>query len=266
MKDPNEIPEKQVLCPFCGASLPDRAAFCPHCARSIRPPARRKAPRPLRKKLLYLASLLAAAAMLSGASGFLPVPRLWRGRAAYPIIATAPADTVIYIHPPAVTYEGGLSINGRAINPLGSQEGRTIFTSNTQVTIDGGLICCFDRLDFRGDGSGIGLSASARVHLTNGTSSGWKTGILAYGNTWVNAMDCRFEDNQVGFHFNATADAVSHTIYSDNEFTNNGTAVLLESVLTDVSLRFPGSVFSGNGTDIDNRCNQDLDISQAIFR
>lgn len=148
-----------------------------------------------------------------GASGFLPVPRSWRGRAAYPIVATVPADTVIYIHLPAVTYEGGLSINGRAINPLGSQEGRTVFTGNTQVTIDGGLICCFDRLDFRGDGSGIGLSASARVHLTNGTSSGWKTGILAYGNTWVNAMDCRFEDNKVGFHFNSTADAVSHTIY-----------------------------------------------------
>ena len=23
--------------------------------------------------------------------------------------------------------------------------------------------------------------------------------MLAYGTTWVNAMDCRFEDNQVGF-------------------------------------------------------------------
>ena len=90
--------------------------------------------------------------------------------------------------------------------------------------------------------------------------------MLAYGRTWVNCMNCRFEDNQVGFHFNATDDAVSHTTYSDNEFINNGTAVLLESVPTDVSLKFPGSVFSGNGTDIDNRCDQDLDISQATFR
>lgn len=421
MKDPNAIPDKQARCPFCGSSLPDRAAFCPHCARSIRPRARRKAPRPLRKKFLYLASLLAAAAILSGGIWLSTRPQIVEGEGGvsytdedgsyqvivaksdgyyeptkellhraeagqeyrfpmcvifydsktgqnvshamgekiknaeasiealeasgrpwkntepaynaarpgcalttlidfwlesgdarltwtlkmengdtlrmhtdlfieeiptahyYPdttpmhtieelqtlvdhISATVPADTVIYIHLPAVTYEGGLSINGRAINLLGSQEGRTVFTGNTQVTIDGGLICYFDRLDFRGDGSRIGLSASARVHLTNCTISGWKTGILAYGNTWVNAMDCRFEDNQVGFHFNATDDAVSHTTYSDNEFTNNGTAVLLESVPTDVSLRFPGSVFSGNGTDIDNRCNQDLDISQAIFR
>lgn len=421
MKDPSTIPEPQTLCPFCGSSLPDRAAFCPHCARSIRPRARRKAPRPLRKKFLYLASLLAAAAILSGGIWLSTRPQIVEGEGGvsytdedgsyqvivaksdgyykptkevlhraeagqeyrfpmcvtfydsktgqnvshamgekitsatvaiepqqesghpwkntepaynaarpgcalttlidfrlesgdarltwtlkmkngdtlrmhtdlfieeiptahyYPdatpmhtmeelqtlvdhIIATVPADTIIYIHLPAVTYEGGLSMSGRAINLLGSQEGRTVFTGNTQVTIDGGLICYFDHLDFRGDGSSIGLSASARVHLTNCTISGWKTGILAYGNTWVNAMDCRFEDNQVGFHFNATDDVVSHTTYSDNEFINNGTAVLLESVPTDVSLKFPGSVFSGNGTDIDNRCDQDLDISQATFR
>ena len=393
MKDPNAIPEKQALCPFCGSSLPNRAAFCPHCARSIRPRARRKAPRPQTvegeggvsytdedgsyqvivaksdgyyeptKELLHRAEagqeyrfpmcvtfydsktgqnvshamgekIKNAEASIEAleASG-----RPWKNtepayNAARPgcalttlidfwlesgdarltwtltmkngdtirmhtdllieelptahyypdttpmrtieelqtlvdhISATVPQDTVIYIHLPAVTYDGGLSINGHTINLLGSQEGRTVFTGNTQVTIDGGLICYFDSLDFCGDGSSIGLSASARVHLTNCTISGWKTGILAYGNTWVNAMDCRFEDNQVGFHFNATDDAVSHTTYSDNEFTNNGTAVLLESVPTDVSLRFPGSVFSGNGTDIDNRCNQDLDISQAIFR
>lgn len=411
----------QSPCPFCGALLPDGASFCPHCARSIRPRARRKAPRPLRKKFLYLASLLAAAAILSGGIWLSTRPQIVEGEGGvsytdedgsyqvivaksdgyyeptkevlhraeagqeyrfpmcvtfydsktgqnvshamgekiasatvsieprqesghpwkntepaynaarpgcalttlidfrlesgdarltwtlkmkngdtlrmhtdlfieeiptahyYPdatpmhtmeelqtlvdhIRATVPADTVVYIHLPAVTYEGGLSVNGRAFNLLGSQEGRTVFTGNTQVTIDGGLICYFDRLDFRGDGSSIGLSASARVHLTNCTISGWKTGVLAYGNTWVNAIDCRFEDNQVGFHFNATDDTVSHTTYSDNEFINNGTAVLLESVPTDVSLKFPRSVFSGNGADIDNRCDQDLDISQAIFR
>ncbi len=177
-------------------------------------------------------------------------------RRGWPFVHTAPA---------ASGPRRGRKRPGRAINLLGSQEGRTVFTGNTQVTIDGGLICYFDHLDFRGDGSSIGLSASARVHLTNCTISGWKTGVLAYGRTWINCMNCRFEDNKVGLHFNATDDAVSHTIYSDNEFTNNGTAVLLESVPTDVSLKFPGSVFSGNGTDIDNRCAQDLDISQAVF-
>ena len=35
--------------------------------------------------------------------------------------------------------------------------------------------------------------------------------MLAYGTTWVNAMDCRFEDNQVGFRFNAEGTVVTHT-------------------------------------------------------
>mgnify|MGYP003376345822 FL=1 len=420
MKETKTTPEQQHCCPFCGSDLPAGAAFCPHCARRIRPKTRQKAPRPLQKKFLYLAAVVALAALVAGSVWLYTRPQTQEGDGGveytdedgsyqvivassdgsyeptkevlhhaeagqeyrfplcvtfydsktgenvshamgekiasatvaiepqqesdhpwkntepayhtarpgcalttlidfrlesgdarltwtlkmkngdtlrmhtdlfieeiptahyYPdttpmhtieelqtlvdhIDATVPADTIIYIHLPAVTYEGGLSISGRGINLLGSQEGRTVFTGNTQVTIDGGPICYFDHLDFRGDGSSIGLSASARVHLTNCTISGWKTGVLAYGRTWVNCMNCRFEDNKVGLHFNATDDVVSHTIYSDNEFTNNGTAVLLESVPTDVSLKFPGSVFSGNGTDIDNRCAQDLDISQAVF-
>lgn len=421
MKDPKATPEKQNLCPFCSSYLPDGAAFCPHCARSIQPRVRQKAPRPLRKKFLYLAALLTALAVVGGGiwlyirpqtaegeggvsytdkdgsyqvivakseGSYEPAKELlqrveagqeyrfplcvtfydsksgqnvshvmgekikdaevsieapemsdrpWKNtepayNAARPgcalttlidfwlesgdarltwtlkmkngdtirmhtdllieeiptvhyypdttpmhtieelqtlvdhISANVPQDTVVYIHLPAATYDGGLFIDGHSVNLLGSQEGRTVFTGNTQVIANGGFICNFDSLDFRGDGSGIGLSASARLHLTNCTVSGWKTGVLAYGRTWVNCMDCRFEDNQVGFHFNAEGNAVSHTTYSDNEFTNNGTAVLLESVPTEVSLKFPGSMFSGNGTDIDNRCNQALDISQAIFR
>ena len=52
--------------------------------------------------------------------------------------------------------------------------------------------------------------------------------MLAYGTTWVNAMDCRFEDNQVGFRFNAEGTVVTHTQYANNEFFHNGTAVLQE--------------------------------------
>ena len=58
-------------------------------------------------------------------------------------------------------------------------------------------------------------------------SSARTTGVLAYGTTWVNAMDCRFEDNQVGFRFNAEGTVITHTQYANNEFFHNGTAVLL---------------------------------------
>lgn len=174
--------------------------------------------------------------------------------------------TIVYIHLPPVTYAGGLTLYGQAINLIGSSEGRTTFTGNTQITVDDGYICCLDHLDFRGSGDGIGLSASARVHLTDCNISGWRTGVLAYGSTWVNTMDCRFEDNKIGFHFNASGGSVSHSTYTGNEFIRNGTGVLLESVPTDIALKFPKCIFSGNGTDIDNRCGQELDLSQAVFK
>ena len=79
-------------------------------------------------------------------------------------------------------------------------------------------------------------------------------------------MDCCFTDNQVGFHFNAKGVSVTHTIYSNNEFSHNGTGVLLESVPAEVSLSFPSSTFVDNDIDIDNRCERSLDISQTTFR
>ena len=90
--------------------------------------------------------------------------------------------------------------------------------------------------------------------------------VLGYGTAWVSAVGCTFEGNGVGLHFNSTDGVVTHVTYNDNIFRNNGTAVLLENVPTDVTLSFENSVFSGNDTDIDNRCGQAVDISQAIFQ
>ena len=69
----------------------------------------------------------------------------------------------------------------------------------------------------------------------------------------------------MGFHFDSAGGSASHSMYNDNLFRDNGTAVLLERVPTDLPLNFQGSVFAGNGTDIDNRCGQPLDLSGAVF-
>ena len=46
---------------------------------------------------------------------------------------------------------------------------------------------------------------------------------------------------------------------------NNGTAVLMENVPTDIPLDFAGTVFSGNDTDVDNQCDHPIDLSNAIL-
>ena len=181
---------------------------------------------------------------------------------------TITSDVIVYIHLPAVTYEGSLLLEQRSMNLIGSEGpdgARTTFTGTLQATAQKGYICQFQNLCFTGDGEGVGVSASARINFNHCQFTGWRTGVLCYGSSWVNIKDSVFEDNTVGFHFNSTSDNRNDHMYSGNLFRRNGTAVLLESVPSDQPLYFEGARFSRNGTDIDNRCGQKVDISQAVF-
>ena len=184
------------------------------------------------------------------------------------IIRDVPAPDVVNLHLPPVTYDGGLTISGRSMNLYGSADNagrRTTFTDTVQVSGGVSISYCYD-IDFIGGGDGVGVSASARFRAENCAFRGWKTGVLAYGEAWVNVIGCTFEENGIGFHFNSTGGSVNHTMYNDNRFLRNGTAVLLENVPTEETLNFQGSQFIGNDTDIDNRCKRSLKISQAIFK
>lgn len=184
------------------------------------------------------------------------------------VTAQIPLPAVVNLHLPAVTYTGGVTISGRPVNLYGSQDTdgrRTTFTDTVRLSAQDGPISYFYDMDFVGNKSDIGVSASARFWAENCSFTGWKTGVLGYGDVWVNVIGCRFVDNTTGFHFNSTGQYVTHTMFNDNVFLRNGTAVLLENVPSDQTLNFQGSRFTGNGTDIDNRCDHPLDITQAIF-
>ena len=176
---------------------------------------------------------------------------------------------VINIYLAPVVYDGNLVIEGRSVNIYGSSSGnsRTTFNGTIFVTLDNSAITYINDVDFAGpkDGTGTGVSTMSRVHLTGCRISGFKTGVLAYGESWVNLTECTLENNNVGFHFNSVGDTVTHTQYTDNNFVNNNTAVLLENVPTEIEIHFDGCIFSGNGIDIDNRCNHALDLTGAIF-
>ena len=174
---------------------------------------------------------------------------------------------VVNLYLPPVSYQGTLVLEKRGMNLYGSTEGegRTVFEGSIQARYAGGAISYFYDLEFHGSGTDVGISAASRVWATGCVFRGWKTGVLAYGEAWVNLTGCWFEENDVGFHFNSTGQSVSDTRFRDNHFAGNGTAVLLENVPTDVTMDFAGTEFTGNGTDLDNRCDQPLDVSQAIF-
>ena len=178
-------------------------------------------------------------------------------------------DAAVSIHLPAVTYEAVPLTVGRSVSFYGSAEGdrRTTFTAPVRVEAgSGGQITYFHDISFQGPGSGTALSATGRLWAEGCSFSGWDTGVLCAGESWGNVISCTFTGNGVGFHFNSAGDKANHSMYNDNLFRDNGTAVLLEQVPTDLTLNFRGSVFEGNGTDIDDRCGQGLDLSRAEFR
>ena len=178
-----------------------------------------------------------------------------------------PEDEV-YIHLPPVTYTEELSVTGRAVHLTGSTDetgNRTTFTAPISVETRTGWVFFWEGFDLLGPGEGTGLSISARLHLTDCRIAGWETGVLAHTNAWVKADECVFEDNAVGFCFDAGHGSPSDSRYVNNLFRNNGTAVLLEQVPNDAALQFPGTRFQDNGTDIDNRCEHQLELEEAVF-
>ena len=185
------------------------------------------------------------------------------------IEATTRMDDEINIHLPPVTYTEEFVWEGRPVSFIGSTDTaghRTTFAAPVRVTSQSGWLFFFDNITFTGSGSGTGLSVSARAHLTDCRVAGWDTGVLAHTNAWVNIDASIIEDNAVGFHFNAETGSPSDTQFQDNIFRDNATAVLLERVPNQVSLKFPDTRFSGNGTDIDNRCGQPLELEGAVFK
>lgn len=183
--------------------------------------------------------------------------------------SSRPEDSVNILLPP-IAYTKPLILPNRSFNLTGSEENgqRTTFTAGIRMDVpaNGFWISYFTGIDFAGDGTGVGLSATGRAWAKDCRFTNWKTAILGYGNTWVNATDCLFEDNKTGLHFNSTDFSPSDSRFTDNTFTGNGTAVLLENVPSQTKMDFSGCTFSKNILDIDNPCRQPLDISRAVFQ
>ena len=185
---------------------------------------------------------------------------------------TLEPDAVVNLHLPPVTYEGELVLSYRDFNLCGSSEDeeRTTFTGTIWMEIPTGRnICTFEHINFTGGGSGVGVSAAGCIHLIDCAVTGWEIGVLvSEANAWGWAADCRFEDNGVGFLVNSSrkdGNNISNIHYSGNTFANNGAGVVFQRTDTDLTLSFEGCRFTGNGIDIDNRCNQPLDLSEAVF-
>ena len=176
-------------------------------------------------------------------------------------------DTLVNIHLPAVTYEGGIEMTRRSFSFFGSTDGyaQTTFTDTITVGARDPQVAGLNDIVIEGSGEGIGLACTNALRLINCEIRGWDTGAMAYNGSWIAAQGCTFEDNGVGLHFNTDYVNMTDPNYQNDTFIGNGTAFLIENLPGKEILNFQYTRFIDNGTDIDNRCGYNLDTSGATF-
>lgn len=184
------------------------------------------------------------------------------------IQAEVPLPTVVHLHLPPVAYEGGLTIDGRTINlygSLGEHNMRTTFLGPVVYKPEQDPQGFIQFIDFRGGGSGTGLTVEADCHVEDCGFSGWETGLLIGGEDWADPVGCLFEDNGVGFRFDSGGSYFNANLFEGNTFLRNGTAVELLRVPGEKTIFFHGCRFAANDTDLLNPTDHPIDISYATF-
>ena len=185
------------------------------------------------------------------------------------IQAEVPLSTVVRIHLPPMTYEGGLTIDRRGINLSGSTDGqgrRTTFLGPVVLAPEEDPLCDIEHIDFVGNGSGTGLAVAAQYRVLDCAFTGWDTGLLVGGEAWANAKDCLFADNNTGFRFDSGGDYCNYTDFTGNTFRHNAVGVELLRVPGRRTIDFTGCLFDGNDAAICNPSEHAVNVDGATYQ
>ena len=176
------------------------------------------------------------------------------------------SETPVYLHLPAVTYDGDIVFGNHVWGIYGSSDGDDVTTFTGTVSLRGlnGNYAEMSGIQFKGN-SGIGVNAYCLTLLSKCGFNGWDTAAIANNEAWVNAMDCTFTNNKIALKFNSSMAYGTAPNYLNNTFTGNGTAVCIENLPGNEVLDFAGSTFSGNDVDIDNKAEHSVDTAKANF-
>ncbi len=177
-----------------------------------------------------------------------------------------PAETIVDIYLPPVTYDGGLDILSRGVNLYGStgETGRTTFTNTVNVYSDNPSNVILYNLDFEGQG-GTGLSATASVQMEDCRFTGWDIGAVPQDGGMIGVYGCTFSGNRIGFKYNSASFHSFNEEFSDCIFEGNDIGVQFARMNGNISIDFAGSTFSNNGTDIDNPIDYPVNTERAVF-
>ena len=178
-----------------------------------------------------------------------------------------PADTVVDIYLPPVTYTGDLDMASRAVNLYGCSDGsgRTVIEGSLIVsTHDPDNVMLHD-LDFVGNG-GNGLTATASVVIWNCSFTGYDVGAAVKNGGMIGVEACTFRNNRIAFSYDTLSYFSFKGGFPDSTIEDNDIGIQFVNIPGAMPLDFAGTVFSGNGIDIDNPIGYPIDLSNAIFK
>lgn len=177
-----------------------------------------------------------------------------------------PADTVVDIYLPPVTYTGDLLISSRAVNLYGCSDGsgRTVIEGSLTVGThdpDNVSLC---NLDFVGSG-GTGLSATASTDIWGCSFTGYDIGAAVKEGGMIGVEACTFRSNGIAFSYDTLSYYFFKTGFPDCTIEGNDIGIQFVNLPGATPLDLGGTVFSGNRIDIENPIQYPIDLSNAIF-
>lgn len=177
-----------------------------------------------------------------------------------------PAETIVDIYLPPVTYTGDLDISSRAVNLYGSTDGdgRTVIEGSLTVSTHAPDNVMLHDLDFVGSG-GNGLTATATTVVWNCSFTGYDIGAAVETGGMIGVEGCTFRNNAIAIRYNTSSYYFFKTGFPNCRIEDNGIGIQFVTLPGASPLDFAGTVFSGNGTDVDNPIGYPIDLTNAIF-
>ena len=90
-------------------------------------------------------------------------------------------------------------------------------------------------------------------------------GAVALDGGMIGVEACTFRNNKIGFSYDTLSYSFSKDGFPDCRIEGNDVGIQFVNLPGAMPLDFFGTVFSGNGTDIDNPIQNPIDLSNAIF-
>lgn len=177
-----------------------------------------------------------------------------------------PADTIVDIYLPPVTYTGDLEISSRAVNLYGCSDGsgRTAIQGSLTVSTHTPAYVTLRNLDFVGSG-GTGLSASASTNIWGCSFTGYDIGAAVKDGGMIGVEECAFRDNGIAFSYDTQHYSFFKTGFPSCRIEGNDIGIQFVRLPGASPLDFCGTVFSGNRIDIENPIRYPTDLSNAAF-